>query len=355
MSDFKFASILLMLTITLWSRTGAADRSVVSQQRMASSLRNGLGTTELPVLERGHASTPSDVASKLSMAICGGPCTGATTESHAGEVKVRHGSWTLRVVGDGSSVSFFDSGVAQRAHGHGTSTRMDSAVLEDKARAFIREKLAPVVSLQDGETMEVLGTDFRTESGQDVSGGPIETTVTASRIVFTRIIDGIPVVGNGSKIIITFASDGNLESFRCDWPVYAHHARRQKPAGAATLLKRVQTVVQQRAGVSRSAAAANAVIATSPSTYPVPLTVNAQLDQLECGYYDAGVDVSTPGVAKPGDVRPGCLYHATGQVPASDAGGIVRAGFAGAVPAGEIIEIDPTWPETGILTSASPL
>jgi hypothetical protein len=99
-------------------------------------------------------------------------------------------------------------------------------------------------------------------------------------------VHGIPVVGNGSKVILTFTNDGSLESFRYDWLTY-RVVSSQSLVGAGEILSRVQKVVSTRAGV---AAPVTGAVAPSSVTapYPVELTPNTKLKALDCGYYDAG-------------------------------------------------------------------
>ena len=166
------------------------------------------------------------------------------------------------------------------------SAKISAAELEQKGRIFIAANLASEVVLGPDEELVALRADYRTEGGQDLATGVITQAVVASRIVFGRTVHGIPVVGNGSKVILTFTNDGSLESFRYDWPTY-RVVSSQSLVDAGEILSRVQKVVSTRAGV---AAPITAAVAPSSVTapYPVELTPNTKLKALDCGYYDAG-------------------------------------------------------------------
>jgi hypothetical protein len=136
-----------------------------------------------------------------------------------------------------------------------------------------------------------------------VDGSSAYSAVVANRIVFTREIDAVPVVGAGSKVTITFLNDGSVESFRYDWPQYTPAGRAQATADVAEILKRVQRVAGLRTerdfigkGDSPRALARQA---------PLELGDKATLQRLACGYYDPGVRAREADAP----VQPGCYYH----------------------------------------------
>jgi len=70
------------------------------------------------------------------------------------------------------------------------------------------------------------------------------------------------------------------------------------------------------------------------------IVVETCAQALECGYYDGGS--FTLHAAQ--SVQPGCTYRAVSQDPNG-----MRAGLAGAVPAGAQFKQDAAWMETQIL------
>jgi hypothetical protein len=215
---------------------------------------------------------------------------------------------------------------------------MTAAEMEQNARAFIASHLASQIVLGKGEQLIALRADYRSEGGQDLTTGQVTNAVVANRMVFGRTINGVPVVGNGSKVFVTFTNDGSLESFRYDWPSYQAGAA-QAVVGPGEVLSRVQKVMGVRNGDTPTSVAA--VPRAGTTVFPLTLATNTQLQSLECGYYDSG-----SSGRKSNSVQPGCTYLTVSR----DMNGM-RSGFAGAVPAGTLFEPDTAWMETQILTA----
>ncbi len=239
---------------------------------------------------------------------------------------------------------------AVRASAHGqppTAAPMSQATLETLGRAFIAGNLSSVIVLGPGEALVPESVLRRTEVGH-ATNGPVEAPrVTGNRILFTRTINGVPVVGSGSKVAITVLNDGTVESFRYDWPVYVVAGGATTTSVAAgELLTRVQQVLSSRTGI---AMAAQSVSVPAGLTLPVPIALDPSmtLERLECGYFDAGF--GNRAVDAP--VQSGCRYHAVHSISAD--GVTARAGYAGAIPAGSVPVVDASWPEAVVLAGGS--
>jgi hypothetical protein len=214
--------------------------------------------------------------------------------------------------------------------------------LQSAGRDFIARALADTIVLGPTERLEPDVTSARMDGGVAVDGKSAYSAVVANRIVFTREIEGIPVMGAGSKVTITFLNDGSVESFRYDWPQYVPTERIQATANVEEILKRVQRV----AGMQTDRDFMRKSDYPSSSQGPPPLETGskATLQRLACGYYDSGVMVREADAP----VQPGCYYHvvyATG-----DGKFIARAARSGAVPAGQPFESDRSWPEAALLS-----
>lgn len=61
----------------------------------------------------------------------------------------------------------------------------------------------------------------------DGSGHTEEEKVVSSIVVFGRRVDGVDIVGPGSKIALYVANDGMVFGFDGDWPRYERTAQRQ--------------------------------------------------------------------------------------------------------------------------------
>jgi hypothetical protein len=300
------------------------------------SVTHGFRYSSVPLLQRTVAAGSSAVSASLTAKLCAARCAATSTKSSENALRVSGDHWLLEVRSDGSSAEFQDLEVAGRAHSLAKppSQKTSAPALEQAGRAFIASKLASVIVLGPEEELVPVRTDYRTEGGQDVLTGAVASTVVANRIVFGRTLRGVPVVGGGSRVVVTFANDGSVESFQYDWPTYqTSDARAILSTGQ--ILRRVQEVIAARTGAPAPAFQA-VVPADTAASYSVALTSDTTLQKLECGYYDPGVAARVAGVP----VQPGCVYHAVAQGQNG-----ARQGYGGAVPAGAQIEPDAKWAE----------
>ena len=213
--------------------------------------------------------------------------------------------------------------------------------LEAAGRAYVAKVLAQSITLAPGETLVTESFAARKEGGVGRDGVAAPTNVTGNRIVFSREMNGTAVIGNGSKVTITFLNDGSVESFRYDWPTYSVTGRQQATVSPSDILLRVQRVVGARSG---TAAATGVYAAPAPSTSgKIDLGADAQLERLTCGYYDPGLN-ARDAVAP---VQAACYYHAVHF--AGSGSEALKAGFSGAVPAAAKAEPDSRWPEEMLL------
>ena len=119
---------------------------------------------------------------------------------------------------------------------------MSNEALEASGRAFVERTLSRLIVLQQDERLVLAATSRRTEGGVAPGGERAYSAVVANRVVFSREIGGIPVVGAGSKVTVTFLNDGAVASFRYDWPMYTHTGRVQAMAAPIEVLHRLQRV-----------------------------------------------------------------------------------------------------------------
>jgi len=305
------------------------------------SVTQGFSQSTLPVLQRSGALDPNVVSSALLEKLRPGSAYQSTKAG--ARLRITSDQFSLEVAGDGTAAEYQDLAVAAQAHslGQPLSAEMPAAELEQKGRAFIASNLASQIVLAAEEELVAVRTDYRTEGGQELATGAITQAVVANRIVFGRTLNGVPVVGNGSKVILTFTNDGSLESFRYDWPAYQTADTRtatQTVVNASEILSRLQKVVSARNGVA--APTSGVIVPSSQSAvFPLELTSNTQLQALDCGYFDGG-----SWARQTQSIQPGCTYLALSQ----DTNG-TRTGYAGAVPAGAQFALDSAWRETQIL------
>ena len=329
------AGALLAVSAMISGSIAQADDLPQTKNRQRLAVTQGFGGAKWSVMSR----TGSTNQNVVSNALIGKLRPGANTQAAVdrGILHVSGDTWTLDVSADGSAAEYRDQDVASRMHalGRPASQQMSSAALEQAGRAYIAANLSSQITLGTDEELVALRADYRTDGGIDLNTGEATNVVVANRVVFGRMIGGIPVVGNGSKVILTFGNDGALESFHYDWPTYQAGAT-QSVTDPSEMMTRVQKVLGARSGVT-SATSRVALPNARSSAFPLVVTPNTQLQSFECGYYDSG-----SGSAQ--SIQPGCTYLAYSQ----DANGI-RQGYAGAVPAGTQFTADPSWLESGLL------
>ena len=300
-----------------------------------ASMTTGFSASSLPVLHRESGASSANSAASLHKSVCS-TCSSLTPRAD-GDLESGSDHFALTVSPDGSTADFHDLAVAARSHSLAKplEQKMSATVLEKAGRAYIQSQLGPQIALGKDEELVALRADYRVEGIQELSTGKITRSVAANRIVFGRRINGVPVVGNGSTVVVTFANDGSVESFHYDWPQYTV-SRTQSVVAPSAILGRIQQAVSARTGV------APAIVVAVPDAKAevgvVDLGAGTQLQSMECGYYDAGAQA---GLAS---IQPGCVYHAVH----TDSTGM-RAGFAGAVPGGEQFQADAHWAETKLV------
>jgi hypothetical protein len=336
--NLSFTANAVLATSLIFTGIARAEELPQTTAHEEFSVTQGFREPVLAQLHRVGAADQSKVSSALIEKLRSGGVYQST--KHGSKLHITGKEWSLDVTADGSAAEYQDHAVEAQAHSLAKplSEKMPAAELERKGRAFIAAKLASQIVLGANEELIPVRADYRTEGGQDLTTGEITRAVVANRVVFGRSLGGVPVVGNGSKVIITFTNDGSLESFRYDWPKYQTTAS-QKVVDAGELLSRVQKVIGVRNGVTAPTSGVT-VPSSEGEAYPVALTPNTRLQALDCGYYDVGSFAERITQL----VQPGCTYLVVSQ----EKNGI-REGYAGAVPAGSQFEPDTAWLESRIL------
>lgn len=300
--------------------------------------------SSVPVLMRKQEADPAAKLALLREAIPALKLNTSKSESLKDRLRVSGGTWRLDVFGDGSGAEFSDAAAFERSHSTGIqpSQAMSDKALEDTGRAFVERSLSQVITLQPDERLVLAATSRRTEGGVSAKGTDANSAVVAQRVVFSREIGGIPVVGAGSKVTVTFLNDGSIESFRYDWPIYKRTSRVQATAAPIEVLRRLQRV----SGVRAKAQVDNVLKAPSSLesiTGPLKLGATVELQDLKCGYYDPGYAVRD----RKAPVQTGCYYHVLDTRGEGDF--VTSVGLSGAIPAGATYERDARWPEMNVL------
>jgi hypothetical protein len=345
MIDARFIKrrVFLLFGVILGASPALGQEFPEARAAAELSITQGFKQSSLPVLHRLGVDAPDAVSAALVEKLCFAPCPSLTRRTPGNLVELASAQWSLQVLGDGSAARFRDSQVATRAHSlaREKTEKTSFESLLRTGRAYIDANLASVIRLGPEEGLVPLRADYRTEAGQNLRTQEFSHSVVANRVVFGRTVRDLPIVGGGSRVVLTFANDGSLESFQYDWPKY-QTANVQHLVNMEAILDRVQRIVAFRMGLPASAPSAR--VPTRQGTNALELMKNTVLQKLECGYYDPGLLVRDSNAP----VQAGCVYYVIFQ---DEAGS--RMGFSGAVPGAVQIEPDATWAEAVILRGRS--
>ena len=319
-----------------------AEPTAQSEASAIRSLQAGFGASQGHALRR--VQQDKTMAAKTIMQTLVGDASSTPAQDIDGSVRALGGDWTVRVDRNGASAR----GSRNTKPALGMKTKLTADALERAGRSFIAGSLKSVIALSPNEQIVALATKYEIFGGQTKPGEPIEEHVIGNRIIFGRTIDGVPIVGGGSTITMTFSSDGTMQSFEYDWPTYTAdtpNASDAPIADQAELLNRVQRVGVVRTGKGTKASLSPIV---ANRGFPTSLAPNVDLTRFECGYFDPGPNQQTNMAS----ISPGCTYEAVSTT--TNPSGTLRYGIAGAVPALASFSADPAWPETMVLSGQTP-
>ena len=336
------ASVFL-IGIVVGAGLASAQELPATKEAALYSITHGFRETSLPLLRRQGVGDFDAASTALLEKLCPAPCASLNRRATGNAVELAYADWSLKIMGDGTAARYqnLDVGKRMRSIGRDPAQKMSSEELVRAGRDYIEANLTSVKTRGLDEQIVPTSIDYLFEGGLDLKTQKSTSAIVANRVVFGRTIRGVPVVGGGGRVVLTFANDGALESFQYDWPHYQIDSVRSV-AAIADILDRVHAVIGDRMGVPTSPT--TRVQKGGDRTYAVELMPNTVLQKLECGYFDPGVLAREAAAV----VQPGCVYHVVYQ---SDGR---RAGFAGAVPAATQIEPDPGWREAVFLRGSSP-
>ncbi|MBN1206700.1 MAG: hypothetical protein JXB05_17590 [Myxococcaceae bacterium] len=327
----------MALALSLWI-VGQASASPYPYREALdrNSRASGLGRSEVPMLQRqpgrGARVVAEELFSRYRLA-AGAINTGGEYTIEATADKIRYDGargWYLQVLKDGTSVRYRNYPYLEEVGTRPVSEKLSNEQLEALGRAFITQELAAYVRMATNEQLEAFSSVHELQGVQEASGtAPMLESVVASTVNFSRTVDGLGIVGPGSKISIIFANDGTPVGFDFDWPTYAPTGQTQQVLDVSSIHLRGSSVL------------------------PVdPFREGSTVMRFECGYYDGGarrMDASTP-------VQAACAYHhvvltvgdpVRNRLDPTD--GLDTAAYIGLVPAGAIVSADPRWPEAMVL------
>ena len=344
MNDMKTGGVaVLTAALALGaSLAGAADYPQ-RKDLAARSAQEGLGRAEVGLLAR-TAGPGSEPTAQALLSRFGNSRRAVTTRGtakpavHKDSVSFAGDGWLLQVYADGTRVHYrnYDSLESKKGLGRPVADRLSLEKLEGLGRRFIATQLAGLVTLEAGDELVPLFTEHQISGGGPAREGakPFAEKVMASTVVFGRAVDGVAVVGPGSKVAVLFTNDGEAVGFDYDWPKYARTGRTQRVLALGDIRERAHGLTAADLGAP-----------------------GVTVKRIECGYFDAGArrrDAKAP-------IQAGCgiQYSQRTIVDAEanrrdPASGHTTAAFVEAIPAGAAVESDEGWPQAVSLTGGSP-
>jgi hypothetical protein len=323
---------------------GTQSIAAESPQRAALAAQSasvGLGRTSLPLLQRQPGPGADVIESRLLGQLTSKP--GAISASgnykrvqdNAATRIMGDNGWRLSVYADGSAAKFsnWDYHVAHLT-AVSSSQRPSLDTLDTWGRAFIKSNLAEIISLGPDEQLVTSHSRYEVEGAGPVgSTEPFVKSVVGAIVVYSRTINGVAIIGEGSKVAIQFTSDGTPWAFSYDWPTYAASGTTQAVLPLATIRQRQAKLVR------------------APK-----LAVRQEERRFECGYFDAGVRHRDLNAVVQGGCQSETEFAQVGDATrnaADPANGLFRSGQMVVTPAGATMEADKSWPEIAQLQGGS--
>jgi hypothetical protein len=189
------------------------------------------------------------------------------------------------------------------------TVRLEKGELETLGRRFVGDALRELVPLGANESLTFLGVRHLVNSERSVHDRTSTHRTVANIAIFGREVQGVPVVGSGSKVAVWFDNARQPVGFDVDWPVYR-------------VTERIQDVLTPRALAERVA----------KTTIPYEGGAG-QLSRFECGYVDLGA------TRRGKTVQAGCAISWESAGPEGET--VARVEF---VPAGAQVVEEPRWP-----------
>ena len=341
-------TFLSLLAFTWLGATVWAGPSAYRQAQQDTALQSGLPIDSLSVLKRLPGDGREAIAKKLIKKLDGRfgerfvakDLVAVERETAGNRDFYKNGSSYAEFFADGSKFRFRgdidnpDYVAKGREKG-----RMSDEELESRGRQVIGQ-LSDLIPLGGQEELTFRGTRFLKNIGFSTppfnaarTGIPAtapeaalpEPVYVANIAIFGRKVNGVPVIGPGSRVRVWFDNLGNLVSLEGDWPRYqvAADDSKQEVLPWAELKERVERV-----------------------SVPLDVTNGTQVRHFECGYVDLGAQ------RQGGPIQAGCLIsYVRTQTFEQDPDMKINAGFLEFIPAGREVMADKHWPLAQTLAS----
>lgn len=284
----------------------------------ARAMREGFARESVPLLAP-VAGPGREVVARRLLARVGGSQASFSPRLQLGALKPGPPDRrVLSYLGDAGYVEVFADGTKLRVRGNlddpkeierAGGAQLEKSELESLGMRFVREALADFVKVGERESVTFLGVRYLVNGGAEPEGKETVQSV-ASIAVFGREINGIPVVGSGSKVAVWFDNSRQPVAFDVDWPVYRLTGQTQRVLARDALTERV-----------------------TRTTVPLQGAEAVSVRRFECGYVDLGATRRGPSI------QSGCsiAWERRGR------DGVVSAHLE-FVPAGTQVLKESRWP-----------
>ena len=230
---------------------------------------------------------------------------------------VRGDGWFVHVGGEGDSIQYREESLIDKARPISPEERPGLAQIEAQARRIVDAELSPYLALGKGEGLTAWYAGYQGAARGGPDGKTIKD-VRALHVVFARTLDGLPVIGSGSKLRVLMTTDGALAGFDLDWPRLRRSKATQRVLAKGAIGRRREVAAAGRTSLASSATVESA--------------------SLECGYHDVGVPARSQAPLQPACAASRHLVF-PGPVPK-------HAGYVEIFPVGVAHRADPAWPES---------
>jgi len=321
-SCLLFALYLFLFSVVCYGQSQPLTSGIAySRQLRDNSAINGIGREEVTILNRLPGPGRDNVFDELLNRFNENEDGIYTSHNYeiindsgniivAGSIK----GWNLSVSEDGSSVSYRNYEYRNTIAGQFNNQLTENyQVLENKGKTFILTKLKGLISIGDNDLIIPSGLQLE-RLVYELPNEKREEKVAGCAVFYSREVEGIPIIGPGSKIAVFFTSDGTPYGFEYDWPEYQ-----------TTMI--IVSVLDIAGITNRNKRYYDSVLNGDSDSI---LT-----DMIECGYFDEGHEF----LEEENLLQPACIYYSHS---------INKNGFsrAIAIPAGELVIENPSWPQS---------
>lgn len=276
----KILATAITITTLLASNSVLAGDSSFRQanekaSRQGSITANGGNVSSIVLMELASSSQSNEeIANSIALLVKAEPRDGGASTALAqggidriirqdNRYNIGNKEWGISVRNNGTEASFRNYAYVEKNPHTKALGKIPEKNLEVKARGFVMSSLVPFLPMGEGEGIELWSTQFEHELAGSDTGEVDEDVIVSSRAIFVRTIDGVPVIGAGSKVEVTFANDGAVVGFSFDWPRIERSNEKQEIVLPSQVLSRTASLIPE-----------------TPSDIDVI--------RHECGYFDPG-------------------------------------------------------------------